>query len=93
MAYTFRRASKAMLATSSTTGAAFLATGLSDIMPISSFGFFAGLLIPMNFILVITYYPASLMVYEYYFRDICANKIFNSCNKKKEKISRKDEEH
>lgn len=74
MAYTFKRASKAMLATSSTTGAAFLATGLSDIMPISSFGIFAGILIPMNFLLVITYYPASLMVYEYYFKNMCSKK-------------------
>jgi len=66
MAVTFRRASKAMLATSSTTGAAFLATGFSPIMPISSFGFFAGILIPINFILVITFYPAVLIVYTKY---------------------------
>lgn len=77
MAYTFRRASRAMLATSSTTGAAFLATGLSEIMPISSFGFFAGILVPVNFILVITYFPASLIVFEKYTKNImdkCTNK-------------------
>lgn len=62
MAVTFRRAAKAMVATSSTTSAAFFATGLSTIMPISSFGFFAGILIPMNFLLVITFFPAVLVV-------------------------------
>lgn len=74
MAVTFRRASKAMLATSSTTGAAFLATGFSPIMPISSFGFFAGILIPVNFILVITFYPAVLIVYTKYTKDMCKRK-------------------
>lgn len=64
MAVTFRRAAKAMFATSSTTSAAFLATGLSNIMPISSFGIFASILIPMNFLIVITFFPAILIIYE-----------------------------
>mmetsp|Transcript_16022 Transcript_16022/g.1432 ORF Transcript_16022/g.1432 Transcript_16022/m.1432 type:complete len:83 (+) Transcript_16022:552-800(+) len=81
MAFTFRRASKAMLATSSTTGAAFLSTGLSPIMPISSFGFFAGILIPVNFVLVITFFPAVLMVYEKYFRNLFSKKSKNEENK------------
>lgn len=74
MAFTFRRASRSMLATSSTTGAAFLATGLSKIMPISSFGFFAGILIPVNFLLVITFYPAILMIYVKYTSKMCIRK-------------------
>lgn len=74
MAVTYRRATKAMFATSSTTGAAFLATGLSPIMPISSFGFFAGILIPVNFILVITFYPALLMIFEKYTKNMCSKK-------------------
>lgn len=78
MAVTFRRASKAILATSSTTGAAFLATGLSTIMPISSFGFFAGVLIPINFILVITFYPVLLMIYTKYTKNMCT---MASCRK------------
>lgn len=72
MAVTYRRATKAMLATSSTTGAAFLATGFSPIMPISSFGFFAGILIPVNFILVITFYPTVLVIYEKYTKFWCS---------------------
>lgn len=71
MAVTFRRASKAMLATSSTTSAAFLATGFSSIMPISSFGIYAAILVPINYILVITFFPALLIIYE--------KKLKNSC--------------
>lgn len=74
MAVTFRRASKAMLATSSTTSAAFLATGMSPIMPISSFGIFAGILIPVNYILVITFYPAIVIVHYNHFIDKCCCK-------------------
>lgn len=71
MAVTFRRASKAMLATSSTTAAAFLATAFSKIMPISSFGYFAAILIPINFLLVITFFPCCLMVFERYTKHMC----------------------
>lgn len=64
LAVTFRRSSKAMLATSSTTTAAFLATGFSNIMPVSSFGFFAVVLVPLNYIEVITVFPVFLVFYE-----------------------------
>lgn len=64
MAITFRRSSKAMLATSSTTAAAFLATGFSSIMPISSFGYLAAILVPMNFILVAFYFPGIVIFWE-----------------------------
>lgn len=74
MAFTFRRASKAMLATSSTTAAAFLATGFSKIMPISSFGFFAGILVPVNYLLVISYFPTLLIIYEKYTKNMCVKK-------------------
>lgn len=62
MALTFRRAAWAMLATSSTTSAAFLATGLSDIMPISAFGIFAGILVPINYLLTIFFMPCILII-------------------------------
>lgn len=68
MVFAYKRSAKAMLATSSTTSAAFLATGLSEIMPISSFGFFAGVLIPMNYFLVITFFPALMIVQEKYLK-------------------------
>lgn len=64
MAVTFRRAAKAMLATSFTTSAAFLATAFSDLMPITSFGIFSSILVPMNYLLVITYFPSLLIIAE-----------------------------
>ena len=51
MAYTFRRSSKAILATSSTTAFAFLSNGFSSLMPISAFGYFAFIIVPVNYIL------------------------------------------
>ena len=58
-------------ATSSTTSAAFLSTGLSTLMPISSFGFFAGILIPINFLLTIFFFPSVLIIYEKKLRNKC----------------------
>lgn len=63
MAYTFRRASRAMFMTSSTTCVAFLANYFSPIMPIRAFGIFAAIIIPINFILVIWVFP-SLIIFE-----------------------------
>lgn len=83
MALTFKRAAKAMLATSSTTSAAFLATGLSSIMPISSFGFFAGILIPMNFLLVIFFFPTIVVIVEKHFKN---KDCFSLCKKKEKEV-------
>lgn len=69
MAYTFRRAYKALLATSATTAFAFLTNGVSSLMPVSAFGFFAFILIPVNYVLIVFYYPAFLVVYEESVRD------------------------
>ena len=69
MTYTFRRAFKAMLVTSITTSASFLAAGFSDINPISTFGIFAAIIIPVNFILDVTAYPAIIIIYEEKFKN------------------------
>ena len=69
MAWTYRRAASAMLVTTSTTCAAFLATALSRIMPISAFGFWAAILIATNYVLVITYFPAIKVIRHEYMRD------------------------
>ena len=58
MAYAFKRAFKAILVTSSTTSVAFLANGLSEIVPIRAFGIFAAIIIPVNFLLIILIMPA-----------------------------------
>ena len=83
MAYTFRRAAKSLLATSSTTAAAFLSNGFSTLMPISAFGYFAFVIIPVNYVLIVLYYPAYLVIYETKVRSIenrvfgCVGKIFS----------------
>jgi len=68
MAYTFRRAYKAILATSSTTAFAFLSNGFSSLMPISAFGYFAFFIVPVNYILIVFYFPAYIIVHEKYFK-------------------------
>lgn len=53
-----------MLVTSSTTAAAFVATSFSEIMPISTFGTFSAILVPMNFILVVLMFPAVMVIHD-----------------------------
>ena len=64
MAYTYRRAYKSLLSTSSTTAVAFLSNGFSSLMPVSAFGYFAFVIIPINYILIVFYYPAYLIVFD-----------------------------
>ena len=64
MAYTIRRAYKAILATSSTTAFAFLSNGFSSLMPVSAFGYFAAVVVPVNYILIVFYFPAFIILYE-----------------------------
>ena len=63
MDYTWRRASKAMLITSSTTIAAFIATATNKIMPISSFAIYASLGIFLNYVFCITLFPTIVMIH------------------------------
>lgn len=90
MAYTFRRASRAMAVTSSTTSVAFFANFFSPIMPIKSFGIFAGVIVPMNFFLVVLIFPAAVIVYESKIEPFCASKF--KCCAKKDVESEKPEE-
>ena len=69
LAYTFRRAYKAILATSSTTAFAFLSNGFSSLMPISAFGYFAFVIVPVNYVLIVFYFPCYLVIYENYVKE------------------------
>mmetsp|Transcript_40520 Transcript_40520/g.46463 ORF Transcript_40520/g.46463 Transcript_40520/m.46463 type:complete len:961 (+) Transcript_40520:130-3012(+) len=62
VAYVYRRAAKAMFVTTITTFSAFLATAISDLAPISAFGIFSANLILANYFLVITLFPACVIV-------------------------------
>jgi predicted RND superfamily exporter protein len=64
MAYAFRRGVRAMTVTSSTTTVAFFANVFSPIMPIQAFGIFSGVLIPVNFLLVVMIMPSAVIFYE-----------------------------
>lgn len=64
LAYSFRRAARAMAITSSTTAVAFFATSISPIMQISAFGLFAGVIVPVNYLLVILVFPPAVIWYE-----------------------------
>ena len=68
MVVTFRRTASAVFNTSLTTTVAFLATGVSPVMPINAFGIFAALAIAMNYVLVCTWWPAVVVVWEVWFR-------------------------
>ena len=64
MSYTFRRSRRAMAVTSSTTSAAFFANLYSPLMSIKSFGVFAGVIVPVNYLLVIVFFPSIIMIHE-----------------------------
>ena len=88
MAYTFKRAFKAILVTSSTTCVAFLANGLSEVVPIRAFGIFAAIIIPVNFVLIILIMPSIQLIHDRYFAKCFTYKkvfatIFPCCCKSK----------
>ena len=64
LAYAFRRAVRAMAITSSTTAVAFFANGFSPIINISAFGIFAGVIVPINYFLVVMIFPPAVVWYE-----------------------------
>jgi predicted RND superfamily exporter protein len=64
LAYTWRRAVRAITVTASTTAVAFAANIFSPLMPIAAFGIFAGTIIPLNFVLIITIFPAAIIIYD-----------------------------
>ena len=66
MAYTFRRAVRAMAVTSSTTAVAFFVNITSQLMPIRAFGIFAGVIVLVNYILVVLFFPPTIIFYEKY---------------------------
>lgn len=68
MSWTYRRSVRAMSVTSFTTAAAFFVTAISPIMPISTLGIWAGTLIILQFVLVITIYPSAVIIWHRFWR-------------------------
>jgi len=89
MAYSWRRAVRAIAVTSSTTSVAFFANAFSPIMPIKSFGIFAGVIIQMNYVLIVLFFPAATIIYEEKIHGKCSlycGRIFSCCNKDADKV-------
>jgi predicted RND superfamily exporter protein len=53
-----------MMVTSITTVFSFIATGFSTIMPISTFGIFAAILVAINYFEVILILPIYYLIYD-----------------------------
>ncbi|CAD5119818.1 DgyrCDS8401 [Dimorphilus gyrociliatus] len=77
----YRRASGTMLFTSITTAAAFFASGASPILPIGTFGIFTGILVIVNYLSVIIFFPTVVLTSHLYWSDwkcpccrVCSNR-------------------
>ena len=64
LAYTLRKAAKAMLTTSATTAVSFLSTCINPVMPIVSFGIFAFVVVTINYVMLILVVPALYVYHE-----------------------------
>ncbi|ELU03862.1 hypothetical protein CAPTEDRAFT_209557 [Capitella teleta] len=77
----YRKASLAMFFTSLTTGTAFIISAFSPFLAINSFGLFCGLLILVNYISVIVFFPSVVVMYHLYFEKFkccCCCPVANS---------------
>jgi len=68
LAWAYHRASYAMLTTSLTTCFAFAGCAFSEIWDIRCFGVVNGFMVLANYILIITWFPAAVMVHEQYLK-------------------------
>jgi hypothetical protein len=91
MAYSFRRAVRAMAVTSSTTSAAFFANAFSPLMPIKAFGIYAGVIIPVNYFLVCFFFPPATILYERHINGRCSKICKGSQDKTTDRVRKFDE--
>lgn len=66
LSHAYRRAGAAMAVTSFTSAAAFMANIISAIPAVRSFGIFLATMIAVNYILVMTWFPACVCFWEKY---------------------------
>ena len=59
----YRKAAKTTFVTSCTTMMAFLVSGISPLLPVRTFGIFSGLLVVINYIWVIVYFPTIIILH------------------------------
>eukprot|EP00962_Isochrysis_galbana_P038414 scaffold13637_cov112-Isochrysis_galbana.AAC.1 len=68
MNFAYGRTAQAVFNTSLTTAVAFIATGVSPVMPVAAFGYYAAIAILMNYILAISFLPAAVIIWEVHLR-------------------------
>ncbi|KAG8460874.1 hypothetical protein KFE25_010625 [Diacronema lutheri] len=69
--WTYGQAASAMFTTTATTVLALLMTATSTIPFIASFGIFGALVVTMDYVLVISWFPVTVVVYTTYFEKGC----------------------
>ena len=67
MWFVYKRACFAMLWTSLTTAIAFIVSAASPFLAVNTFGVFAGLLVLVNYMSIIIYFPTVVIIYHLYF--------------------------
>merc|ERR1711871_516900 len=67
--------SKAVFNTSFTTAMAFVSTGISPMVSISTFGWFATITIAVNYLFVITFTPCVILVAEKWVHPFCRTRV------------------
>ena len=90
MYYAYKRTASAVFNTSFTTAMAFVSTGISPMMSISTFGWFASVCICINYIFVITWTPTVILVHHLYvvpaYNKCVGRKVDEDSNTKEEKV-------
>ncbi|EDO46800.1 predicted protein [Nematostella vectensis] len=64
LSFTYRHAAGAMLITSTTTFVAFMSNALSPLLAVSSFGVFSALIVMVNYLSVIIFFPTVVVTHE-----------------------------
>ena len=62
--FTVNRSAQSVFNTSFTTASAFIVTGVTPLVPISSFGIFAALVIIVCFIFTLTLFPTTILLWD-----------------------------
>ena len=85
----YRRSVVSMFVTSLTTVIAFFASAFSPLLPAKSFGVFAGLLVIVNYISVVIFFPCVVILHHVYFKNCrwpCFKCINSKCCFRKKKL-------
>ncbi|XP_070577306.1 protein dispatched homolog 1-like [Ptychodera flava] len=70
----YRHASVSMLVTSLTTAVAFFVNAFSSLLGVKTFGIFAGILVLMNYVTVVTFLPTVVITHHHYLGNRCCPK-------------------